>query len=318
VLDVVTLGETMVAISPKDGGSISSAATLVKCTAGAESNTAVTLAKLGLKVGWFSKLGADELGDYILKELRAHGVDTATVVRDATHPTGLMLKQTGVGLRQETEVFYYRKNSAAANMEVSELPLNYLKDARLIHLTGITPAISESCQQIIDYLFDFAAQNNILVSFDPNVRLKLWTAEQAKKTLASYLQRADIVMLGQDEAEMLLGVADPEAILAELFQGQAGYVAIKQGDKGAIVATREITHKIPPVPVTSVDTLGAGDAFNAGFLYGIVTGESIADSGKTAALLGALAVSSKGDIEGIPDQRVLNRLLSKTQHHPTR
>lgn len=310
MFDVITVGETMAALAPGDGLPIRSATSYVKSTAGAESNTAIGLAKLGMHVGWFSKLGDDELGDFILHEVRGEGVDTSTVIRDGDHPTGLMLKQHATGLLSEPEVFYYRAGSAASTLAPSDLPEDYLKQAKVIHITGITPALSASAKEMTDELFKFAKANNIMVSFDPNIRLKLWSADQARETLLKYLYQADIVMLGSEEAELLLGTGDPDAVLANIkANGVAKYVAIKQGGKGAVVSDGTNVVSVPPVPVKVLDTVGAGDAFNAGFLYGVLNHLPIEECGEIAGLLGAAAVSAKGDTVGVPSGRHLARFI---------
>jgi len=308
MLDVVTIGETMVAFAPSDGKSIKNSHNFGKSTAGAESNTAIGLAKLGCRVGWVSKLGTDELGNFVLHEVRGEGVDCQAVIRDAAHPTGLMLKQHRPGSNGGAEVFYYRAGSAASTMTAAELPLDYLAKAKIVHLTGITPALSSDCRGMFDAVFAFAKANNILISFDPNIRLKLWSAAQAKAVLVPYLLRADIVLVGEDEAEMLLGAVGPEQILEVLATGNAKYVAIKQGDKGAIVSDGSQTIQIPPAPVTVVDPVGAGDAFNAGFLCGILQNLTLKECGEIGGIMGAAAVSAHGDTTALPNEHQLGAL----------
>ena len=151
--ELVTMGETMAVFVPDSAGPLRYAPGFRLRMAGAESNVAVGLCKLGHSAGWISCLGKDELGQYVLNSIRAEGVDTSCVKWDIDHPTGLMIKQLSAG---ETSVFYYRKNSAASNYGPEDLPFAYLVDAKIIHLSGITPALSESCRAAVERMAEFA------------------------------------------------------------------------------------------------------------------------------------------------------------------
>lgn len=308
MLDVVTIGETMVAFMPDEKERIRYAKTFSKKVAGAESNVAVGLAKLGRKSGWISKLGRDEFGEFILHELRGEGVDTSRVVRTDRNPTGLMFKQFSFG--DETSVFYYRKDSAASTLEVSDIDEAYIREAKILHLTGITPALSPSCRQTAEHLVSFAKSNGILLSFDPNIRLKLWSEQEAKQVLSGILRQSDIVLLNIREAEILLGTTDPEEIIGRLRGYGAQKIAVKLGPEGAVVADRENQYRCPQTDVPVVDNIGGGDAFNSAFLCGILEGQSTEVCGKMGSLMGSLAVASYGDTEGLPDREQLDRSLN--------
>ena len=308
MLDVMTIGECMVVFAPTEKVTIKYAHTMGKRVAGAESNTAIGLTKLGKKAGWFSRIGDDSFGEYIVHELGGHGVDTSSVIVCESLPTGIMFKEPTID--QQTSVYYYRKGSAASAMSKSDLPFEQIKNTKILLISGVTPALSDSCCETIFEAVNFAKQNNITVCFDPNVRLKLWGEAKAKEVLNKILALSDIVLLGDDEAQILLGTKQPEIIISKLKELGVSKIAVKLSENGAVVADEFETHRIPVVTATVVDTIGAGDAFNAGFLYGILENKSIKESGEIAAIMGACAVSTMGDIEGLPSKKQLDVVLN--------
>lgn len=308
---VVTIGESLVAFIPNAHTKLRYVQQFSKVVVGAESNVAVGLAKLGIESGWVSKVGNDEFGQFIIRELKAEGVDTCQVGLSNDHPTAIMFKQFSASL--DSSVFYYRQGSAASTLGMEDINLEYLRQARMIHLSGITPALSDSCKQTVIELFRFAKQERILISFDPNIRRKLWSEEMARETLKPLLLAADIALLGEDEGEILLGTRDAKAISELLLQAGVKAVGVKQGSKGSSVADARGFHKIAPYPVKVVDTIGAGDAFNAGFLTGFLEGKPVEECGLMGSLMGGLAVSSYGDTEGLPDRATFDRLLAQTE-----
>jgi 2-dehydro-3-deoxygluconokinase len=305
--EVITIGESLVAFIPNSHMKLRYVDSFTKVVVGAELNVAVGLSKLGHRSGWISKLGNDEFGAFVLRELRAEGVDTGEVSICDNLPTAIMFKQFSND--EESSVFYYRSNSAASTLSVDDIDWELLKKTKVLHLSGITPALSETTEALTLELFRFAKKHNILISFDPNIRLKLWDEERALSTLRPLVEQADIVLLGEDEAALLLDESDPNSVCRTLLDFGVRYVAVKMGDKGACVADSEMIVQIDPYPVTVVDTIGAGDAFNAGFLAGLLEGRDIETSGKMGALMGAMAVSSVGDTEGLPERPVFDRLM---------
>ncbi len=304
---VITIGESLVAFLPNAHTKLRYVQQFSKVVVGAESNVAVGLSKLGHPTGWVSKVGSDEFGQFIVRELRAEGVDTSRVLISDEGPSGIMFKQFSANLA--SQVFYYRKGSAASTLRSSELDWEYLKQARILHLSGITPALSKSCRDVVYEVFAFAKKEGILVCFDPNIRRKLWSEEEARHTLQPLLAQADIVLLGEDEGQVLLQTGDRYRIADILLGNGAKAIGIKRGEQGAYVADGCGGFDISPYPVTVVDTIGAGDAFNAGFLAGILEKEPIQQCGRMGALMGALAVSSIGDVEGLPERKSFDELL---------
>ncbi len=309
--DLVTIGETMVAFIPNEQGYIRYCSSFGKKTAGAESNVAIGMAKLGHTSGWVGKIGEDEFGEFILRELRGEGVDISHAVKTPGASTGLMFKQFDA--QGQTSVFYYRKDSAGSSLCPDDIDPHYIARAKILHVSGITPALSDSCAETVAYAVHVARQAGCLVSFDPNIRLKLWSAQSAKAALLPLLSQSDIVLLGADEGELLLGTDQPREIIARLRTMGVGRIGLKLGAQGAQAADRTDTFLIPPVQVRVVDTVGAGDAFNAGFLAGVIEGRSVEVCGHMGALMGAMAVSSYGDVEGLPNRKAFDGFAENTR-----
>ena len=296
---LITIGETMAAFTPDSVGTLRYVQNFGIRTAGAESNVAVGLAKLGLQAAWVSRLGTDEFGCFIRNQLRAEGVDCSRVIYDPDHRTGIMFKETSVG---ETKVFYYRENSAASHLCPEDVTPALLDGVKILHMSGITPVLSESCLEMTKAAFALAKEKGVAISFDPNIRRKLWHGQDYAPLIRELTQQSEIVLLGLDEAEALFGLRDPDAIFDLLFRdGCAQYVAIKDGDNGAWVADKTTREKLPPYPCKPIEPIGAGDGFNAGFLAGILQGRDAVTSGRMGAVCGALATQTPGDVEGYPD-----------------
>jgi len=305
--ELVTMGETMCGMVPSSSGPLRYEREFHPCIAGAESNLAIGMAKLGHSATWISRLGDDELGHYVNNMIRAEGVDVSGVVFDGAHRTGVMFKERSAG---ETRVFYYRENSAASHMTPGDIDESLIASARVVHLTGITPVLSPGCAEAVVRMFDLAAKNNVPVSFDPNVRKKLWKDNDYAPLLKELTLRASIVLLGIDEAEEVLGLSAPEDIFdALLGDGAATMVAIKNGSEGAWVADASCRRHIPPIQCVCIEPIGAGDAFNAGFLSGWLEGKDVTMCGRMGAIAGGLATQVTGDIEGYPDKHRMRAML---------
>ncbi len=299
-MEFVTIGECMVAFFSQTRGYLRYQSAMNFTVAGAESNVAIGMSKLGHTAGWISKVGKDEFAEVIRMKLRSEGVDLSALISDPNHPTGIMFKQ--VDSQENTSVFYYRSGSAASTMSPSDIDEKYIAEAKIVHVTGITCALGQGCIDAVNHMIDLAKANGALVSFDPNIRLKLMTKERAKEVLTPLLSRSDIVLIGDDEADILLGTHEPDEVISQLRQMGVSQIALKLGGKGAVVADANSQYTIPPVPITVVDTVGAGDAFASGFLSGVLEGKSIEECGKMGGIMGAFAVSSLGDIEGLPSR----------------
>ena len=308
-MDVFTLGETMVSFNTVNNRSIVQHDETFASIAGAESNVSIALARLGNKVKWFSRLGNDPFGQKILYELNAHLVDTSDVIIDSNHSTGLMFKQKKELL--DSEVIYYREQSAASTMDKNDVREEWIKHARLIHITGITPALSHSCKELVMEVIRLAKQHGILISFDPNIRLKLWDIEAARKTLIPIAKQCDIFLPGKSEMKLLCNVEEFNSIEVYLKEWEVPLTVMKDGANGAWVLENGESTFIPSFKVKRVvDEIGAGDAFAAGFLHGFLQKRSHEDAVKMGHACAAFVVSSEGDTNGLPTKQELERFLA--------
>lgn len=306
-MDVVTFGETMVLFAAVESGPLRFATTYTRHLAGTESNVAIGLARLGHQVGWFSRVGDDEFGTYLVHFLRGEGIDTSRIIVDPEAPTGVLFKEKrDLGPRK---IVYYRRGSAASRLGPADLDDEYIASARYLHLTGITPALSPSAAEAVAAAAQIARRRGVRVSFDPNLRLRLWTRDQARAAMRALLPLCDIVLPGLDEAELLVGQSDPDRAADALLALGPGIVAIKLGAAGALVATPNERHRVAGIQLARiVDPVGAGDGFAAGFLAGQLRGLDLVESARLGNTVGAFATTVVGDVEGLPTWREIEDL----------
>ncbi|WP_461110290.1 sugar kinase [Streptomyces calidiresistens] len=269
--------------------------------AGAESNVAVGLARLGHRVGWAGRVGADEPGRTVLRALRGEGVDLRHATVDEEAPTGAMLRETRVG--DIARVHYWRAGSAASRQRPEHLAAAWAEGARILHLTGITPALGEGPRAAVAGAVRHAREHGWTVTLDVNHRERLWGAEQAAPVLRSLLPGVDVVIASTEELPLVAGATEDgeRERVAELLAGGAREVVVKLGAKGARVHHRDgSTTKAPARRVTVRDTVGAGDAFCAGYLSGLLDGLAAGPRLDRAVVCGAFAVACEGDWEGLP------------------
>ncbi|RKP57265.1 sugar kinase [Cohnella endophytica] len=313
--DIVTIGESMVLMQTMSDGSLAYAPLFTRSIAGAESNVAIGLSRLGFKTRWISRLGADPFGDAIMSTLAGEGVDVSLTTRDNAYPTAIYFKEfKGYG---DPNVYYYRKGSAMSRLTPRDVEASWLDNAKHLHVTGITPALGDETGNAIRLVMGQARERGMTISFDPNLRRKLWSEEQARETLLSMIPLCDIFMPGLEEAEFLVGERS-ESEYGAFFLGMgAKAVILKLGERGSIGFAGDRAIQAEPYPVSRiVDTVGAGDAFAAGFLSGFLEygeleqGDGLRKSLERANFMGSLATQYKGDWEGLPKRDELLRLLS--------
>ncbi|MGJ9382676.1 sugar kinase [Salipaludibacillus sp. CF4.18] len=298
--DVITIGDAMITFNPSMKGPMKYVQSFDRKVGGAELNFAIGCARLGLNTGWISRLGNDEFGKYILNFVRGEGIDVSEVGLEVGYPTSLNFKEImedGSG-----RTFYYRNQSPTTTLTEDALEETYFKDSKVLHITGVFPAIdSDKNIGVIKRAIAIAKKQGLLISFDPNIRLKLWSKADAKKAIAEFLPDVDILLTGVDEAEILLGVSEPKEIIEKSKALGIQYIAIKQGDKGSIGYFDGECIEAPSVkPKKVVDTVGAGDGFDAGFIYGVLHQWSLRKTLEFANTIGSMVVSVSGDNEGLP------------------
>lgn len=261
---LITVGETMVLVTPHDADSLADADDVRLSFGGAESNVAAHVVSLGHRAAWVSRLGDEVLGHRVHRGISGQGVDMRWVRFDADAPTGVYFKDPGRG------VHYYRAGSAASRMtpqSVAEVPL---EQARIVHISGITPALSDTCARLVDAVITRVAASDALLSFDVNHRAPLWSASDAAPVLLALANRADIVFVGLDEAETLWGCRTP-AEVRDLVPAPA-HLVVKDGAVGATEFSAEGELFVPAIPTEVLEAVGAGDAFAAGYLAGVLSG----------------------------------------------
>ncbi|TYB34527.1 sugar kinase [Micromonospora sp. AP08] len=307
-LDLLTFGEALVSL--RSTGPLTAGGALTPHLAGAEANVAIGLARLGHRAAFAGRVSDDELGAFLLRQLRAEGVDVTHVLRDPERPAGLMFLERRTA--DLTRVLYQRAGSAGSALGVDDLRPALAAGARVLHLTGITPALSDRAREAAAWAAETAARAGTLVCLDVNHRAKLWSRDDARAVLTPLAGHASVVVASADELDLVGAPGDDEETLAAgLLARGVSTVLVKLGGDGARAYTREGRRHAAALPVTAVDTVGAGDAFTAGYLSGHLDGLDLAGRLRRAVTLGAFAVAGHGDWETLPRRNELSLLDSR-------
>ncbi len=313
--EVVTLGEAFIGLIADGGRSLADATTFSRHVIGAEANVAVGLARLGRRVAFVGRVGADGFGTAIARRLGGEGVDIRHLTVDPEAPTGLMLRERrALG---PSQALYHRRGSAGSRLGVDdvEAAASLLRDAQWLHVTGITPALGAGARAAHERALAIATEAGVPISFDVNLRRLLWSDLEAARALAPLVSRANVVLGSPDELAVVAGVDDDGTgtAAATVLHGQGiPTVIAKLGDRGAVLHDRTgaglqvAALRVPHV----VDPIGAGDAFCAGFLAARLEGLDDPVALRWAVACGAAAVTVDGDMDGMPDRPTLDRLLA--------
>jgi len=293
VPDVVTLGEPLVVLLPTEPVGLDEAGPLALAVGGAEANTGLLLARLGHSVSYVSRVGDDPFGRRVVGALAREGVDVTRVRVDPDAPTGLYLREwLPDGLRR---VHYYRAGSAASRLSDADLDEGVCAGARVLLLSGITPALSASCAAAVRRAIVLARAAGALVAMDLNYRPRLWDRATARRALVPLMGQADVLLMSREDSLAILDADGEPAMRAAASLG-ARMVVLKMAEDGAAALVEGAVVWAPGVAVGEVvDPVGAGDAFNAGFLSCRLRGGGIADALRAGNELGAAAVASLGD-----------------------
>lgn len=293
--EVFTLGEAMALIVPERKERLAEAQRFRIDTAGAESNVALHLSDLGHRVAWVGRLGQDPLGDRVSTALERGGVDLRWSRRDIEAPTAVFFKDPGP---VSTEVYYYREGSAGSRIEVEDVSALPFHGARLAHVSGVTLALGPGARAAVGAFLDLARGAGLTTSFDVNYRRKLWSPADAGPTLADAARQADLVFVGLDEAKALWGVGTPED--ARALIGERPELVVK--DEGRPVAVfapgSDLPTRIAVAPVEVREPVGAGDAFAAGYLSGVLRGDDLTKRVGLGHSLATRALTTLSDHEG--------------------
>ncbi|KQV82278.1 2-dehydro-3-deoxygluconokinase [Massilia sp. Root351] len=306
--DVVTVGEAMALLMACQPGPLAAVRQFERATAGAELNVSVGLSRLGYRVGYVSRLGKDSLARNLLDFMAAEGIDLRHVRQDERYPTGFMLKSMALD-GSDPEVEYFRRGSAASHMSRTDIPSGPYQHARLLHLTGISPALSDTCRDMVLTMAAQARGAGRLVTFDPNLRPRLWPTEAAMvETVNTLAGLADIVMPGLAEGKLLTGCAEAHGIADFYLARGARQVVVKLGPQGAYYASAEgrgVAPGAPVPPANVVDTVGAGDGFAVGVISALLEDLPLAAAAARGNAIGARVVQYRGDCEGLPTRAQL-------------
>ena len=263
---LITIGETMMMVTPALAESLATAENVRLHPGGAESNVACHAADLGIQSAWVSAVGDDILGHRMCRSIRDRGVDTRWVTFDPAAPTGVYFKDPGHG------VLYYRRGSAASRMGPATVATVPLEGADMVHLSGITPALSSTCAALVDAVFERVTASGATLSFDVNYRPALWPDGAAAPALRELASRANIVFVGLDEAQTLWGCTTPDDVRALLPEPET--LVVKDSDVGATEYSSGNSVFEPAIPTEVVEPVGAGDAFAAGYLAALMRSDA--------------------------------------------
>lgn len=309
-VDVVCLGESMVTFLPTREGRLADVPSFVRGIGGAESNVACALAAAGHRARWVGRVGADGFGDHLVEAIAAYGVDTTAVARDAERPTGVYFRTATDRAADGHEVVYYRAGSAASAMSPRTVPSRDVGSGRVLHLSGITAALSPGCLALMRELTTRREQRP-LVSFDVNHRPGLWRDPADAAVLLDLARGADLVFVGEDEAEEAWGLRGGDAIRAALPEPST--LVVKRGAAGAVCYSgggADTVTRAPAPRVSVTAPVGAGDAFAAGFLSGTLRGLPLRDRLRHGHLWAAAALTVPGDLAPPPPAGLTDRLAA--------
>ncbi len=306
-LDVVTYGEALALFVADETGDFVDVEKYTRRLAGAESNVAIGLARLGLKVGWVSRVGDDSFGRFICQRVAQEGVDVSRVIVDTECRTGIQLKAKAIGAA-DPAIEYYRKGSAASHLSVQDFDQSFFASATHLHATGIFPALSDTAMTFAHHTLDFMRRSGKTISFDPNLRTMLWPSSQVMVQQMNALAfKADWVLPGLSEGQILTGYTAPRDIAAFYLEQGVSLVIIKLGAEGAYFRCEGQEAIVPGVKVSEVvDTVGAGDGFAVGVISGLLEGLSLERAVARGNRIGAFAITVVGDMEGLPTRQQLD------------
>jgi 2-dehydro-3-deoxygluconokinase len=296
-IDLYTFGEVMALFVTSDTDSVVSARQYELQVVGAEANVAVAVSRLGLRAKFMSRVGEDQLGQVVIDELAGEGVDVSAISRVA-HPTGTMVRNRGTS--QPVEISYLRKFSAGSTIDSRDVKQTDIEGAKWVHLTGITVAISDSAHRAVETALDMARKAKVTVSFDLNIRRKLWSEDRARIALQDLVHDLDVLFGGQDEYEVVFGASDPRENLERAAAANIPTAIMTAGAGSIRILNNGEYWEFQPPTVVAVDPVGSGDAFVGGVISGLLSGMDLKDAIKQGSRSGADVASQIGDWAGLP------------------
>lgn len=293
-VDIVSLGEAMVEFNQTGEGA---GRLYLQGFGGDTSNFAIAAARQGARVAYLSALGDDPYGRLLRRLWDEEGVDHTDVATNADAFTAIYFVTHGEAGHQFS---FFRSGSAASRMNPAQLPRERIASARVLHLSGISLAISPAACDTAYAAIDTARQAGVKVSFDTNLRLKLWSIDRARAVMSDVIARSDLCLPSYDDVVAITGLTDPDALVDHCLRLGAKVVALKLGDQGALIADAAQRHRIAPHPCQPVDATGAGDTFGGAFVHRWLQGDELAKAGRYAAAAAALSTQGYGAVAPIP------------------
>ena len=302
---IVSMGEPLIEFNrPKEGDG----RTWLQGFGGDSQNVVIAASRQGGRSGYVTSLGQDWMGDAFLDLWKAEGLDASRVTRHPTAPTGVsFVTHSAAGHKFD----YLRKNSAASLMTPDALPADYIAGARFFHLSAIGQAISESARAAGDAAIAIARKGGAKVSYDTNLRLRLWDLDTARAKIHETVPLCDILLPSLDDSQQLTGLTDADAIADFYLRLGAPLVALKMGAEGSLIATQDSRDRLPPFKVTAVDATGAGDTFDGAFLSRLLEGDNPVAAGRYANVAAALSTMDYGAVTPIPRKEAVLEALRR-------
>ncbi|HEX5680149.1 MAG TPA: sugar kinase [Desulfobacterales bacterium] len=295
--DIIAIGEPMLEFNAEEEGALSDVRRFVAGWGGDTSNFAIAAGRAGGRVGYLTRLGDDEFGESFLKLWQREGIDVTRIVKDPDAFTAAYF----ISRKGKQHYFtYFRRDSAASRMTPGFLPVDYIAGATLVHVSGISQAISVSASETVSAAIAIARSAGRLVSYDPNFRPKLWPLDRAQAVIHDTCRQADLLFPSLDDARQLTGMAAPEEI-ARFYLGLGPkVVVVKLGAEGALLATAEGLRRVPPYKVDAVDMSGAGDTFDGAFVASYLAGRPVDECLRFANAAAAITTTGLGCVTPVP------------------
>lgn len=302
MMDIVSLGEPLVEFNHKGGND------WIHGYGGDTSNVAIAASRQGAKAGMIAHIGDDEFGNGLMALWAQEGVSSRTVRQVPGAPTGIYFVHHG----ESGHTFSYRRaGSAASLMRPEDIPAEAIASAKFLHVSGISLAISSSAADSCFAAMRIARDSGVKVSFDTNLRTRLWPVDRARAVIHAAVALSDILLPGMDDARLLTGFEDPRRIVETYRAMGPEIVALTLGEDGAVVAEGDTVHELPPRPAELVDASGAGDCFDGAFLARLAAGDTVLDAARYATVAASLSVEGYGAISPIPHAERVKAALAE-------
>ena len=308
--EVISVGEPLVEFIPIQAGtSLSESTKLQKCPAGGAAVFAVAVARLGVSCGLIGNVGDDEFGDYLTNVLKVEGVEVSGITKKKGFQTGLAF--TSYDKTGRRKYLYYRKDSPGTQLSRNDIDTAYLSKARVLHFPGTTLVASPSSKDAMLKAVKMAQKNGMLISFDPNIRTEMMSIGKIRQVYNEFWPFCDLITPGEEEINLLTECDSLEKGTRKLLRKGVKIVAVTLGDRGCLIATKEVVFRSPALKVKAIDPTGAGDTFNAAFVVGLLAGSDLKEIANFSNAAASVTVQKVGHISyALPTRKNVDKLLS--------